>query len=333
MPVLDDYRPFHDFATGVNVGAGVMAANVRDRLNVLRLAAEGDMSKALIHQHGNGPLDDLLGASPKVPAGEAGRTFYATDQFTTYIDDGSRWSVLSIDPTKAVRMFDDFELRGDGPVASVTGSPTAWWGHGWELSSNGTGGQAIRSNTGTVVELQSRSVAGGYVRLLTANLGITPIPVAIQPNGMFPMSLRLLVRLMETTSVDYTFAVADDLTIARPATFNYGVGIRVQDGGNYVGLAKAKGGSFQTVDLGVTPSTTAFDRLRMEVSASAQVQTFYVNDVLRGTLNEDLHDHLNNLFTFSAGQVRPNSTSQRRLRIDQTDLVFVRGNRFGAAIT
>src|SRR3989304_4232685 len=86
MAVSDTWTPGADFATNEVVTATKLNQQVRDDVYVLSLAVDGDTSTTTIkHRHLTGT------AAARPAAGEAGRTYYATDTKNWSIDKGTTW--------------------------------------------------------------------------------------------------------------------------------------------------------------------------------------------------------------------------------------------------
>ena len=101
MAVGDTWTPGADWATNEVVTATKLNQQMRDDIYVLSLAVDGDTSTTTIkHRHLSGT------AAARPAAGEAGRTYYATDTKTLSIDNGTTWDT----PIKIVRKTADEEL-------------------------------------------------------------------------------------------------------------------------------------------------------------------------------------------------------------------------------
>ena len=94
MAVSDTWTPGADFATNEVVTATKLNQQVRDDVYVLSLAVDGDTSTTTIkHRHLTGT------AAARPAAGEAGRTYYATDTKVLSTDNGTIWDT----PVRTVR--------------------------------------------------------------------------------------------------------------------------------------------------------------------------------------------------------------------------------------
>lgn len=86
MAVADTWTAGADWATNEKpLAASKLNQQIRDNINVLRLMLEGDASGQKEHRHLSGV------AASRPAAGNAGRTYYATDTKTHSIDNGTTW--------------------------------------------------------------------------------------------------------------------------------------------------------------------------------------------------------------------------------------------------
>jgi hypothetical protein len=87
MAVADTWTAGADWATNEKpVAASKLNQQVRDNVYVLSIALDGDTSGTTIkHRH----LSGVAGSRPA--AGEAGRTYFATDTKTLSVDNGTTW--------------------------------------------------------------------------------------------------------------------------------------------------------------------------------------------------------------------------------------------------
>ncbi len=311
-----------DWTTPVDPSAGAISrANhisyVTQNIQALYNAIVGDAqaTEEVIHQHKSGTYAN------RPAAAKVGRTYYATDLGATFIDDGAVWHVFSHIPAICDRHHDDFALEHNATITAP-----GWLG-GWGVVIGGAGGEArIPAGTGhSYIQIEGNTGAGGYCNL-TPRGSTTPY---IEPDAAYnyPLIFETALRMANNDQVDYHFGLTDAPSTARPAAPSSSMMFRVQDAANVFTVTQDNGGGETTNDTGAVPTKTNIGLFRMEVFSASLAHFTWWKGGLGGTKYTEVHEagipSVNDLLP--AFTVRTNAAADKRMYIDNVDLLYKRG--------
>src|SRR3972149_3318168 len=120
--MADSWNPLTPASYGFEevVPASKLNTELRDRMQALFNGLVGDVSAdADVVQAGRS------GTLPARPAAaKAGRTYYATDLGVLFLDDGTRWLIISVSPNIAEEFHEDFhyDIAAGNWVRTTSGS-------------------------------------------------------------------------------------------------------------------------------------------------------------------------------------------------------------------
>ena len=132
--MADSWIPaIRDWANGAVLTETHLDEEVRDRWTAAynALTADNSADSDIWHGHKSGTL------SSRPAAAHAGRLYYATDIGVQWIDTGTRWDVIGVNPRVAEYFFDEFMLSRAGSSTWTTNANGETLP--WALNVTGTG--------------------------------------------------------------------------------------------------------------------------------------------------------------------------------------------------
>ena len=138
--MADSWVPaIKDWANGVSLQETDLDQEIRDRFQAIynALTADASADSDIWHGHKSGTLAN------RPAAAHAGRVYYATDLGLQFIDNGTRWDVIGVNPRICEHIFDEFVLSR--AATAFTTNPA---GELLPWTLNQTGGQFQMSGAG-----------------------------------------------------------------------------------------------------------------------------------------------------------------------------------------
>lgn len=274
MAASDTWTALADFATNEVVTATKLNQQLRDNLNVLQLGLNGDGSTQSqgVHAHKTGTLAN------RPAAGKAGRLYYTTDLGVTFLDDGTTWIYFSHNERVCEYYRNDFVAPG-GNNLSASG-----WLFGWHVDLFGGGAKSAQPSAGA--STTSIKLITGASSASGARLSPYDNSLGIFATGAFtwtPLIWECQLRLVSELAIDVHWGIVDQLSTARPPIPNSSIMFRRQDDGNIFAVSRDNGGTEQTTDTGISPSTDDMKHYLIEVNAAESSITFYIDGLLKAS--------------------------------------------------
>ena len=252
---MDSWNPLTpaSFAVDEIVPASKLNTELRDRMQALfnGLVGDGSADADIIQRGKSGTL------ALRPAAGNASRTYFATDFGVLYLDNGSQWRIVGHDDFLCDWLFDDFHL-GTGELGTGTLSI-------WEQYLTGSGEIGLSSGASSEVGLVTGATLNSYATLLSY-AGWDKIRVPAE------LGWRAAVTPTNNTAVLGLVDATDKTTVNNGIFFNKASGAGEA---GWIGRVRDGGVDTDTAASGLLAGAKA--NLRIEIP-SGTIARFFVND-------------------------------------------------------
>lgn len=266
--MADSYTAPTEWNTGTTVDESKLEQQIRDNLTAIVNTLVGDASASTLRQRG---ASGTFAARPT--AGNAGRTYYATDCGILFLDNGVRWDSVGYNDRLCEHFFDDFVAAND-QLTTFGAFPKAV--PGWD-------GNYVLTGSASVVGSTNRtkiSLATGATN--ASNTEVRPSSRSGYAVGALrvPALLATLIDTPATTQGTYRIGLADGVMSSDPTNGIFFRRADVASAANWFAVTRAAGVETAT-NTTITGNTLEL-LLEIEVVSASSVK-FYLGGNLVAT--------------------------------------------------